>query len=504
MMAGLSDWNNTERLCSYLYTLDRDYGLAFQRLNNVSRIPRLDLNDTETFNDCLAILYQLGENSIYWLAKLLSSSAWTSYLLTYTDDAYHGLVKAVRDLKSPENDLLLFRACYRYGTPIIADNFYDSILSLYNHVYPNQVHRLVETSYDDDIYPSVIMSLLSLGGVISRANQTKSQISTEEKQIREKYMADLESSKSTSIRPFINPDEFFNFITASSADVQFSLKIDGVNCKLCFDDNELKVAISRGRGDTATPFDYTDALKVAIPSEITNEDGLNHLAGEGYVDFETLEKLRQKYPDKDFKTPKSVAMSMLRSPHLYDDEDLKGLHFIAYFDEKHGPTADKMYDNLESAGFVTPYHIRINRSDIPINRELFDEWLSTEVLDKMWDYSTKYHIPSDGVVCDLCSVIATERNDQYSDQNVAIKFSHWSAAEYSSIVKNIIIEQRRVTASVVVEIEPVITRDFNTETMVNVGSVAILFEDNIVPGTRISFVRKSEANNVYIRGSAVQ
>ena len=57
-------------------------------------------------------------------------------------------------------------------------------------------------------------------------------------------------------------------------------------------------------------------------------------------------------------------------------------------------------------------------------------------------------------------------------------------------------EQKRVNASVVLQIKPVVTKDFNVARRVSVGSPAILIHNKIVPGSEITFERKSQAINV--------
>ena len=125
--------------------------------------------------------------------------------------------------------------------------------------------------------------------------------------------------------------------------------------------------------------------------------------------------------------------------------------------------------------------------------------MNTHVLDPLYEQGNKLGIGSDGVVMYLLADINTERKDKYSDSNIAIKYGHWAAATYVSRVTGIVFEQRRVEASIVLEIEPCLTRDMNTATRVGVGSPDILIRDGIRIGDEIVFERKSEAYNVYLR-----
>ena len=107
-------------------------------------------------------------------------------------------------------------------------------------------------------------------------------------------------------------------------------------------------------------------------------------------------------------------------------------------------------------------------------------------------------MPSDGVVCEKIQVSFGDRKDQYSDANVAIKYEQWKSPQYTGIVEKIIFEQKRVHASIVLQIKPVVTQDLNIARRVSVGSPAILFENKILPGSEITFKRKSQAINVLV------
>ena len=484
----------TVRYVSYLSKLNEEFaGEEFNRLS-LTGVYDLDINEKVYFEDALRLSLEFNPEA---LAVFIGSSEYVTFLVNITDEEYVAMLYEVIGLGSHMAILLLFRACYRYGKPIISDIHYDLLEKVYRTFNDAELNEVLNRSYDDDEYFPMLTGLLNVSGITTMPSKDK-YISEEIIIEREKYSRDLATSKSTSIRPLTEYSELWDFISTSNADMQFSLKIDGVNCKAVFDGGELKVALSRGRGTHAKPFDYTDALLTALP-HLSGMEGLDVITGEAYITEDTLVKLRSKYPSKTFKTPKSTAQSMMRASHKYSNDDLKGIRWLTFYSEKAGATADVMFSYLRECGFQCPYSIIVKREDVPKEFEEFCSWLRDTILKPMNEYSTSNEIPSDGVVCDLLEVKGNERTDHYNDTSVAIKFDAWAAATYTSTVKRLIVEQRRVYASVVAEIEPVVSRDNNVETMVNIGSLQIAVEDNIVPGKQISFMRKSEANNVYVR-----
>ena len=124
--------------------------------------------------------------------------------------------------------------------------------------------------------------------------------------------------------------------------------------------------------------------------------------------------------------------------------------------------------------------------------------MENKILTPLKEIQERLKLPSDGVVCEKIGLDVSTRKDQYSDSSIAIKFSHWASGVYTSVVKNIIMEQKRVNASFVLEIDPVVTSDGNVATRVNGSSLSILVKHGIVVGSTINFMRKSSAYNVLV------
>lgn len=448
----------------------------------------------EDILDCLSTF--MGEGiSLAYVFKC--PEVWSIYMHSISEEQYHTAFDLILYHGGPADFMLYLRACYRMGFPAIENTEYDAIERLYLNTFP-ELSFLTEQTDDDDVYPTLVKEAIRMSGVRSVGKSGAKAISRLDLSSNENY-ADLNTEKSTSIRPVVDVSEAFDFWKASTVcRVHFSLKIDGVNTKLaCSEENGMELALSRGRA--ADSIDYTEAIRTFI--EVKGIDATKipgRITGESFVGIEDLKTVINHYPDKGYKTPKSTAMAMLRAPHNFIKEDLKYLTFCAF--DYNGLKPDESFRLLKEAGFDTPPALEFDGDQIPRNSlEDFDAWMNTNVLDPLFERGNAMGIGSDGVVMYLLADINTERKDKYSDSNIAIKYGHWAAATYVSRVTGMVFEQRRVNASIVLEIEPCLTRDMNTATRVGVGSPDILIRDNIHVGDAIVFERKSEAYNVYLR-----
>lgn len=484
--------SNNYRIAEYLCALDDAACVSYcQQVG----IPVLDVlpfefESADEVYDCLKMFLSNGIPLSYLFLK---SDVWSIYLKDITEERYHTAIDLVMSTGNPADIMLYFRACYRFGFPAIEDADSDVLHVLYAQAFPSLTF-LKERSYDDDDYSGIIMDAIRMSGV--RAQGKTSKVNLMNVTDNPAY-DDLNTEKSKSIRPVVTPEEAFTFWCNSPVcRVHFSLKIDGVNTKALVDSSGLKLALSRGRA--ADSIDYTEAIRCLLKEQnidILALDG--RITGESFVDLESLKVIQSRYPGKDYKTPKSTAMAMLRAPDNFLSEDYKYLSFYAFNYNDIKP--NQAFEALSAAGIKTPPALEFDGEDIPrTSLEEFNTWMDENVLAPLYKAGEGLHIGSDGVVMFLLADIDTERKDQYSDSNIAIKYSYWAAATYSSRVVDIIFEQRRVEASIVLLIEPVVMRDGNTATRVGVGSPDILVSDGVQVGDVIAFERKSEAYNVYL------
>lgn len=489
---------NKIQIAEYLEALDPQASVNYCNLMGISVLDVLPFTfeSGEQVYTCLGSFLEEGVPLQYLFN---SAEVWGMYLKGITEERYHSAIDLMLSTGNPADIIMYFRACYRFGFPAIDDKSSDVLEELYANTYP-ALHYIVEQSYDDDEYPTIVMDAIKMSGVRNSGKSASTAIQSMNLEGNPAY-TELNADKSKSIRPVIDEKEAFDFWrNAPMCRVHFSLKIDGVNTKMLYGDKDsegLVLALSRGRASDS--IDYTEAIRRVLSTQGIDAAKLaGRVTGESYVPLDMLPTIQSLYPGKDYKTPKSTAMAMLRAPDKFREEDYQYLHFSAF--DYEGYRVDEAFRLLEDAKMKVPPYVEIAGEDIPRDSlEHFNEWMETNVLTPLWEEGQHRGVGSDGVVMYLLADINTERKDHYSDSNIAIKYSHWAAANYRSVVTDIIFEQRRVEASIVLQIEPVVMRDSNTATRVGVGSPDILIKDGVRVGDTIEFTRKSEAYNVYLR-----
>lgn len=490
------------KVAEYLAALDSEACSSFcsQTGIDISGVVPFIFEDPAEVSDCLKCFIARGISPAYLIS---SPHAWGIYLCSLAEERCASAIQMLLATGNPANVMYYFRACYRIGIPAIEDQTSDALEVLYMNAFPS-MSFLRGQSYDDDIYDPLIMDAVKMSST-RRASTGKPAASAIKKldlnsADGSKMYEDLNSEKSRSIRPVVDPQEAFDFWCKSPVcRVHFSLKIDGVNTKMvCGDgkDEGLKLALSRGRA--ADSIDYTQAVHQLFVCKGVQDTLLSgRITGESFVGLDNLKIIQTKYSVKDYKTPKSTAMAMLRAPDNFDADDYKYLSFCAFAYNDLPP--DVAFKKLEEAGLQTPPCLEFAGEDIPrTSIQDFNSWMEEKVLDPLYLQGAALGIGSDGVVMYLLADMNTERKDHYSDSNIAIKYYHWAPATYTSVVTGIVFDQRRVEASIVLELEPVVTRDHNTATRAGVGSPDILIRDGVKIGDRIEFTRKSEAYNVYL------
>lgn len=480
--------NKLETALAYLTFLnpsEADKRLAEEEMGPV---PPLEII---TPDDCIQCLAYFTDCNVWPGHLFLRGDIWGIYLKSIADSRFHKSLDVVLAMGTPGDLILYLRACYKFGYQVIPDQEYDALEMLYLKAFPS-LEYLNATTNDDSIYTPAVVEAL-------RYTNLRSTTTASPKPLDGSAYASLNSEKSTSVRPVRSYEEAYQYLldATDTPATHWSLKVDGFNTKCMFAEGKgLEVAVSRGRA--ADGWDYTEAIQRVLHSQNINGLGIvGKVTGEAIVDKEALPLLREKYLNKEYKTPKSTAGAMLRAPQAFEESDYKYLHFYPF--DIDGVRKDVAFVKLKECGFSTPPDLSFKYEEIPLaSLSEFSEWLDKNVLDPLWAASEEHSIGSDGVVLQLLSDKENDRADKYSDLNIALKFSHWTEAQYISKVKAILFEQRRVEMSVVLEIEPVTTRDLNVATRVSVGSPAILVADDVRVGDTIAFARKSEAINIYL------
>lgn len=385
---------------------------------------------------------------------------------------------------------ILARYFYRIGeAPIITDSVYDRMTNLFKEKCYDELHAYLDRTYDDDPIP---YDLLEEIGVRPYVPVTK---------IGRNDLFDLlNEDKSLSIDSIVNYRSAYDFLmdkVDNKLDVVASLKMDGVNVKSLYQSGKFSLSLSRGRASNS--FDFTDQAAYVLPAFINNDLPELRVTGECFVVKEGLEKLRAKYAQDKYKTSKSAAISLLRVKHSIND--YKDLRLKVFAAEGLADTVIKTFEILKSFGFdVVPY-LFIPWDTIPRDYDEFCIWLRDAVFQQMHDAQLAGDMPADGVVLEVNNYGWQDTiSNQYSNRQIACKFDFWTFESYKAIVKEIVIVQRRVTASVRVKIEPMQTNDACEAKIINIFNPSILIHNDIKVGDFVYFERNSGAVNILIHG----
>lgn len=385
---------------------------------------------------------------------------------------------------------ILARYFYRIGeAPIITDSVYDRMTNLFKEKCYDELHAYLDRTYDDDPIP---YDLLEEIGVRPYVPVTK---------IGRNDLFDLlNEDKSLSIDSIVNYRSAYDFLmdkVDNKLDVVASLKMDGVNVKSLYQSGKFSLSLSRGRASNS--FDFTDQAAYVLPAFINNDLPELRVTGECFVVKEGLEKLRAKYAQDKYKTSKSAAISLLRVKHSIND--YKDLRLKVFAAEGLADTVIKTFEILKSFGFdVVPY-LFIPWDTIPKDYDEFCVWLREAVFQQMHDAQLAGDMPADGVVLEVNNYGWQDTiSNQYSNRQIACKFDFWAFESYKAIVKEIVIVQRRVTASVRVKIEPMQTNDACEAKIINIFNPSILIHNDIKVGDFVYFERNSGAVNILIHG----
>lgn len=385
---------------------------------------------------------------------------------------------------------ILARYFYRIGeAPIITDSVYDRMTNLFKEKCYDELHAYLDRTYDDDPIP---YDLLEEIGVRPYVPVTK---------IGRSDLFDLlNEDKSLSIDSIVNYRSAYDFLmdkVDNKLDVVASLKMDGVNVKSLYQSGKFSLSLSRGRASNS--FDFTDQAAYVLPAFINNDLPELRVTGECFVVKEGLEKLRAKYAQDKYKTSKSAAISLLRVKHSIND--YKDLRLKVFAAEGLADTVIKTFEILKSFGFdVVPY-LFIPWDTIPKDYDEFCVWLRDAVFQQMHDAQLAGDMPADGVVLEVNNYGWQDTiSNQYSNRQIACKFDFWAFESYKAIVKEIVIVQRRVTASVRVKIEPMQTNDACEAKIINIFNPSILIHNDIKVGDFVYFERNSGAVNILIHG----
>lgn len=388
-------------------------------------------------------------------------------------------------MQMSRNELfILSRFTYRVGEPIISDSDYDLIEKQIKE--EGILNEYTSRTYDDDPIPYDLLQKYNMNYLVSDAKSLS------------KYSKYLDTTKSLSIQAVTEMRDVYQFVrdhlnqAQDECSFNLSLKMDGVNAKALYVNGKLELCVSRGRGGNS--IDYTKCAMNCLPHEIDTDAEYVIIYTEAFVLEDYLEYFRTKY-QKEYKTPKSAAITMLRVQH--DLEDYKYLNMIGIdVDGIDFKTKEEKYEFLDKIGFSYAPNCHLNQEFIDCEYPEFESRMNglTNDFDKEVGF-----LPSDGLVLEVSEQSEDFKiTNQYSSKNIALKLNEWSFSTYDAIVTDIVVEQQRVNASVRIKIEKIRTDDLCEAEWVNGYNPDIIMSQGINIGSKIKFERNSGAINCLV------
>lgn len=383
-----------------------------------------------------------------------------------------------------EEKYIIARFTYRMGAPILSDPQYDQLEREIKE--DGLLQEYTTRTYDDDPIPYDLIERLGLGHLLQDLMSVS------------KYSKYLDSTKSLSIQPVTEIRDVWDFVRThlnqhqNMCDFNLSLKMDGVNSKALYIDGRLEICVSRGRGGNG--IDYTKCAVNVLPHNIDTDVDNVIIYTEAFVPEAYLQYFRKKY-GKEYKTPKSAAITMLRVQH--DKEDYKYLKMIAIdIDGPDFKCKEEKYEYMKKLGFLVAPNVKLPSE---VFTDDYDEFVKTINFSCDRFYEGTKGIPSDGLVLEVSDqTIDYEVNNQYCSKNIALKINQWSFTVYNAIVEDIVIEQQRVNASLRIKIKTIKTDDLCEATWVNGYNPDIIISNGINIGSKIQFERNSGAINCLV------
>lgn len=386
----------------------------------------------------------------------------------------------------------LSRFCYKVGEDLIDDSAYRLVEEV---IKEGNLSPLVDQTYDDDETPYELLEEFNLVHLIYSGEQEGFS----------EYEQVLSSDKSMSIKPLDNYDDVFEFFNSVRGNDLFaSAKVNGCSSRSVYKGGEFKLALTRGRKDNSRPINITRNSSRVLPNRFVDDCSETKVVyGEFAVDEDRYALVPRVNKGNPFTSSRMAALSMLRVD--VPSEWYKDLKMYAFNADGLSDTLEGTFRELEQSGFTTPPSFVIKDEEIPEDLELFRTWLKDKVLNPLYLECKGKNIPTDGVVIEVNdrNYVGTI-NNQYVSKNCALKLEYWSHKYYMGVVKNIVIEQQAVNASVVIEIEPIRTEDNVVARRVQTYNVSYLVDNNIYIGAPVYFIRNSEAISVLLTGKALE
>ena len=384
------------------------------------------------------------------------------------------------------------RCMYAHGAEFISDAEYDQLIDalrsegiILDPIYENEEIPFEAFERVLNIAPSEVYKLLGTADNVEYTSNFDAAVTSDLD-----FLSESESLSITSVNTFEDAYQWFK--DHAGIELVISTKIDGINTRrgYKYTDDGLQYRASLTRGRRSDPLNITENLAKISPLTL-NTDITNDLVvySETVAFKNAIDYINEKY-NADYTMPRNLAMAMMRTDK-FEKEDYKYLKSYVFRID----WGQKQSDGLELArelGFdVVPYVL------YTYNNEPFAEFKKQmeDTISKLKDVADSMDVITDGMVAEINDRTAygvADVTNNYSSANLALKIGLWQPGVYESVVTNLDIRQQSERCSCVAIIEPIKAKGGQTISRVNCFNPAVLFEYNILPGSKIRFQYKNE------------
>ena len=265
--------------------------------------------------------------------------------------------------------LLEANRTYRTGNPIMSDQVFDDMLEMY------------ESMVSDDEYSEFRNSLHEVKGKVKHPY----------------VMGSLNKVK------IEEPDAIKKFISSHiTTCLNVSAKVDGISCRLHYEDGKLVSASTRGDGSFGEDLTNKIGYVKCIPQTISNTETID-IRGELVI-------LKDDFAEMTgFANPRNACAGIMNRKD-FDPNDISKVSFIAYTILGSRYPKDEQFSLLKNYGFVTSWN----------NNFTSYFYLKDDVVDQLFQLASQtFDYETDGLV--VCDSTYKNETEYRPDACVAVK-----------------------------------------------------------------------------------
>ena len=378
------------------------------------------------------------------------------------------------------------RFAYKYGEPFVTDKEFDKLV-LESDEYKN---------WEDVKFEEVRETLLEIGWDVNIYLSTL-KIEQKEEDMKLQRLFPVKTSMEMLTDEYVFKNKYisqFEDIDLEDA-LLMMYKIDGWGISVYYEPGNPVPIFAKTRGRNEAQYTVITKLMQLVAPKVY-VDKLTEVTGELALKKESLEGLRNKYPDKNFiNVRNSISSFVYKTVNI--EEDFRCLTFFAFNKEEELSTSveTKIEDIkwLEDSGFNTPPYMVISKNQY---EQAF------KIMEENYRESFSHLYEADGaVVQNNYKDIAKKMKSVTSlgiPNLVALKYGEWSQEELIGVVKEVIFPSGKVRNGCVIVIYPLKNKLGNTIRRVNGYNLATVLRYKIDKGSYIKIGCHSQQNIVIL------